>query len=205
MRGMLAGLIASLLAFGFAKVYGEPQVDRAIAFEEHLSHAAAGAAEEHEHAHEIVSREVQATIGLGADVRAKGSIDVVALSSKDISTVAFSLAAGFVGVAAAVSVWTIGTQVNGSYHAADGGYQDDDPTWSSSKTYHEGDVVTYNSKRYSAKVDNPTVGANPASNPTHWLGESSAQISWSLSMAPGSGATSPGSTGNGLWLDRPQT
>ena len=40
MRGMLAGLIASLLAFGFAKVYGEPQVDRAIAFEEHESHAA---------------------------------------------------------------------------------------------------------------------------------------------------------------------
>ena len=64
MRGMLAGLIASLLAFGFAKVYGEPQVDRAIAFEEHVSHAAAGAAEVHEHAHEIVSREVQATIGL---------------------------------------------------------------------------------------------------------------------------------------------
>ena len=64
MRGMLAGLFASLLAFGFAKVYGEPQVDRAIAFEEHVSHAAAGAAEEHEHAHEIVSREVQATIGL---------------------------------------------------------------------------------------------------------------------------------------------
>ena len=38
MRGMLAGLFASLLAFGFAKVYGEPQVDRAIAFEEHVSH-----------------------------------------------------------------------------------------------------------------------------------------------------------------------
>jgi hypothetical protein len=64
MRGMLAGLFASLFAFGFAKVYGEPQVDRAIAFEEQVSHAAAGTAEVHEHAHEIVSREVQATIGL---------------------------------------------------------------------------------------------------------------------------------------------
>ena len=64
MRGMLAGLFASLLAFGFAKVYGEVQVDRAIAFEVHVSHAAAGADEVHEHAHEIVSREVQATIGL---------------------------------------------------------------------------------------------------------------------------------------------
>jgi hypothetical protein len=63
MHGMLAGLIASLLAFGFAKVYGEPQVERAIAFEEHISHAA-GPAEEHEHAHEIVSREVQSTVGL---------------------------------------------------------------------------------------------------------------------------------------------
>jgi hypothetical protein len=32
-RGMLAGVLAGLLAFGFAKVFGEPQVDHAIAFE----------------------------------------------------------------------------------------------------------------------------------------------------------------------------
>ncbi len=33
-RGMLAGLVAGLVMFGFAKVVGEPQVDRAIAFEQ---------------------------------------------------------------------------------------------------------------------------------------------------------------------------
>ncbi|RFB81300.1 CbtA family protein [Methylovirgula sp. 4M-Z18] len=33
-RGMLVGILAGLLAFGFAKVFGEPQVDKAIAFEE---------------------------------------------------------------------------------------------------------------------------------------------------------------------------
>ena len=47
LRGMLAGLLAALLAFSFAKVYGEPQVDRAIAFEEHArSHSHSGNAEE---------------------------------------------------------------------------------------------------------------------------------------------------------------
>jgi hypothetical protein len=59
MRGMLAGLLAALLAFSFAKVYGEPQVDRAITFEEH-QHSHSGNAEEPE----LVSREVQASIGL---------------------------------------------------------------------------------------------------------------------------------------------
>ncbi len=34
LRGMLVGLIAGILAFAFARVYGEPQVDKAIAFEE---------------------------------------------------------------------------------------------------------------------------------------------------------------------------
>ncbi len=32
-RGMIVGLFAALLAFGFAKVYGEPPTERAIAFE----------------------------------------------------------------------------------------------------------------------------------------------------------------------------
>jgi predicted cobalt transporter CbtA len=62
LRGMLAGLLAALLAFSFGKIIGEPQVDRAIAFEEQHSAAekAPGAAEEPE----LVSREVQAGFGL---------------------------------------------------------------------------------------------------------------------------------------------
>ncbi len=31
LRGMLAGLIAGFIAFGFARVFGEPQVEIAIA------------------------------------------------------------------------------------------------------------------------------------------------------------------------------
>lgn len=77
LRGMLAGIIAGLLAFGFARVFGEPQVERAIAFEAlsaqgaHShgadeaqaghSHGTANAAEEEP---ALVSRKVQSTIGL---------------------------------------------------------------------------------------------------------------------------------------------
>ncbi len=78
-RGMIAGAVAGLLAFGIAKVYGEPQVDHAIAFEEqHAGEEAAApepaAAHHHDdasapaHSHggeeELVSRETQSTIGL---------------------------------------------------------------------------------------------------------------------------------------------
>ncbi|WP_043300601.1 CbtA family protein [Pseudomonas sp. M47T1] len=58
-RGMLVGLLAGLLAFGFAKIFGEPQVDRAIAFEESMAHMHGDAEEP-----ELVSREVQSTFGL---------------------------------------------------------------------------------------------------------------------------------------------
>ena len=54
-RGMLVGLLAGLLAFSFAKVFGEPEIDRAIAFEEGMSHSHShGDAEEEEP--ELVSR-----------------------------------------------------------------------------------------------------------------------------------------------------
>jgi len=58
-RGMLAGLIAGILVFGFAKVFGEPQVDRAIAFEDSMAKMH-GEPEEPE----LVSRAVQASFGL---------------------------------------------------------------------------------------------------------------------------------------------
>jgi len=56
---MLAGLLAGLLATGFAWLLGEPQVDLAISFEEHM-HQMAGEAPEPE----LVSRAVQSTAGL---------------------------------------------------------------------------------------------------------------------------------------------
>jgi len=74
-RGMLIGIVAGLLCFSFLKVVGEPQVDRAIAFETQLDEAKARAeaqaliakglpAPQEEPEPELVSRRVQAGIGL---------------------------------------------------------------------------------------------------------------------------------------------
>lgn len=58
-RGMLAGIVAGLLTFAFARIVGEPQVDQAISFEEKAAAARGDAPEP-----EIVSRETQAGLGL---------------------------------------------------------------------------------------------------------------------------------------------
>ncbi|BBG03361.1 MULTISPECIES: CbtA family protein [Pseudonocardia] len=59
-RGMVAGLIAGLVAFVVARVVGEPALDGGIAFEDAMNAAT------HEPAHEeLVSRAVQANVGLG--------------------------------------------------------------------------------------------------------------------------------------------
>lgn len=66
-RGMLVGVLAGLLAFAFAYAFGEPQVQHAIDFEDHL------AALRHEPAGpELVSRGVQRTLGLLAGTVATG-------------------------------------------------------------------------------------------------------------------------------------
>ncbi|UFX49389.1 MULTISPECIES: CbtA family protein [Bradyrhizobium] len=70
-RGMIVGLVAALLSFGFLKVFGEPSIERAIAFEKVMEAAAAKQAA-HEGAlppagesePELVSRGVQSGIGL---------------------------------------------------------------------------------------------------------------------------------------------
>lgn len=82
-RGMLAGFVAGVITFGFAKVVGEPAVDSAIALEEQGGHthshgddhgaadasdavgtADAGASHAEDHEQELVSRSTQAGIGL---------------------------------------------------------------------------------------------------------------------------------------------
>src|ERR1700722_13053694 len=71
-RGMLVGIVAGLLSFAFLKVYGEPQVERAITFEtqqDEAKEAARKAESHHDHAAdhdepELVSRPVQAGLGL---------------------------------------------------------------------------------------------------------------------------------------------
>jgi len=65
-RGMLVGVAAGLLTFVFLKIYGEPQVDIAVAFEAQMeaAKAAAAGASSVEEGPELVSRQVQASLGL---------------------------------------------------------------------------------------------------------------------------------------------
>jgi hypothetical protein len=61
LRGMLVGIVAGLLAFGFARMFGEPPLESAISFEQHKAHAPGAP---HQHEEELVSRGTQAGIGL---------------------------------------------------------------------------------------------------------------------------------------------
>jgi hypothetical protein len=88
LRGMLVGAVAGLLVFGFARAFGEPEIDRAIAFEEMTKAAphAHGEAHTHGDAHthsetqaseapepELVSRTTQSGIGLATGVLVYGA------------------------------------------------------------------------------------------------------------------------------------
>jgi hypothetical protein len=88
-RGLLVGLLAGFLAFGVAKVVGEPNVVRAIAFEVQLDAAKGEPAEPGP-----VSREVQSTIGL-----ATGNI-VLGVALGGIFALVFAFAQGRVGPSA---------------------------------------------------------------------------------------------------------
>jgi hypothetical protein len=68
LRGLMAGLIAGLLGFGFAKVVGEPQVNIAIAFEAQADAARGDAPEP-----VLISRDVQSSWGLLTGVLVYGT------------------------------------------------------------------------------------------------------------------------------------
>ncbi|HEV2101025.1 MAG TPA: CbtA family protein, partial [Stellaceae bacterium] len=102
LRGMLAGIVAGILCFGFLKVVGEPQVDRAIAFETQLDQAKAQTAAQamiakgmsapkKEPEPELVSRPVQAGIGLFTGVM------VYSVAFGGLFALAFALAYGRIG------------------------------------------------------------------------------------------------------------
>ncbi|HEY0212262.1 MAG TPA: CbtA family protein [Paenirhodobacter sp.] len=69
LRGMIAGLFAAVLAFGFAYGFGEPEVDYAIGLEEQKAAAAGETSDEPE----IVSRATQSTIGLATGLLIYGA------------------------------------------------------------------------------------------------------------------------------------
>lgn len=85
-KGMLAGFLAGMLLFSFMKVYGEPLVDRAIGFEEQESTVAGMP-----HEPELVSREVQASVGLFTGVL------VYSAAVGGLFSIAFAFAYGRVG------------------------------------------------------------------------------------------------------------
>lgn len=68
LNGMMAGILAGIIAFSFAHFFGEPQVDRAISFEETLAAQHSSAGGEHHHDHdadgEVFSRGTQSGAGL---------------------------------------------------------------------------------------------------------------------------------------------
>ncbi|VVD31760.1 CbtA family protein [Paraburkholderia dioscoreae] len=95
-RGMLAGIAAGLLTFGFARVVGEPQVNQAISFEEKAD-AAKGEAPEPE----LVSRDTQRGLGLLTGVVVYGA------AFGGLFSLVFAYAYGRMGAlsARALSAW----------------------------------------------------------------------------------------------------
>ncbi|MEV0595598.1 CbtA family protein [Nonomuraea cavernae] len=85
-RGMLAGLASAAFALVFAWIFGEPQVNLAIGFEEQQAAVAEAA-----HEHEVVSRTIQETLGLAVGIGLFG----VALGG--LFAVAFAIAYGRIG------------------------------------------------------------------------------------------------------------
>lgn len=67
-RGMLAGLIGGLAYVLFAYLFGEASIDAAIAYEEHGAPAGEASHEE------LVSRGIQATLGLGVAAVVYGAV-----------------------------------------------------------------------------------------------------------------------------------
>ena len=78
LRGMLVGLVAALFAFGFARAFGEPSVDRAITFEsatheKEMADAAKAGHPMKDDDPDIFSRPTQAGVGLFTAVAVVGT------------------------------------------------------------------------------------------------------------------------------------
>lgn len=92
-RGLISGLVAGLLALVFARIFGEPPIDSAIAFESATGSMVTGAAHDHGQSAEpeTVSRAVQSSIGLATAVL------VYAVAFGGLFSLAFATAYGRVG------------------------------------------------------------------------------------------------------------
>ena len=90
-RGLVAGALAGVIAFVFARIFVEPVIDRAIGFEDGVGEAHEAMHGGHEHGAEVLTRGVQANIGLGFGVIAFS----VAMGA--LFAVVFAVAYGRVG------------------------------------------------------------------------------------------------------------
>ena len=63
----------------------------------------------------VLRNDVTATVMSGAEVNAAHNVEIAATSTKDVTTVAASIAGGIVGAVGSVSVWSIGTPVDAGY------------------------------------------------------------------------------------------
>ncbi|MGH2998311.1 MAG: beta strand repeat-containing protein, partial [Gaiellaceae bacterium] len=105
-------------------------------------------------------------------------VAINALARKNVTTYTFAVGGGAVGVAGAVSVWSLGTEGSSSYSDGQGdngsGLSEvGSSAWESGHDYSKGDHASYNGKDYIANVDDPDESTNPSSNTTGWeLGSS---------------------------------
>ncbi|MDQ3577666.1 MAG: CbtA family protein [Actinomycetota bacterium] len=85
-RGIYAGMAAGLLSWLFSYVFGEPGIEGGIAFEEQLAHAGGES-----QGGELVSRGLQATVGLGA------ALIVFGVAIGGLFALAYAVAYGRIG------------------------------------------------------------------------------------------------------------
>ena len=118
LRGMLVGLVAAFVAFGFARVFGEPGVERAITFESamHAAEMAEAAKAGHpmqDDDPDIFSRATQAGIGLFTAVTVVGTAVgglfslLFAFSYGRLSTLSPKMFAAVLGLICFVAVYLV--------------------------------------------------------------------------------------------------
>lgn len=106
--GLLAGLIAGVTCFVFARLQIAPLIAAAIDYEEGRSHAEAAMTSEHGHEHEVFTRAVQENVGSAAGIVAftviMGALFAVALTVVAAALRRHRIAADLRSVAAATAV-----------------------------------------------------------------------------------------------------
>ena len=96
-----------------------------------------------------------------------------ALSRKNVTTYTFAVGGGAVGVAGAVSIWSLGTEPTSSYSDGQGDNgnarnEGGSSPWQSGHNYSKGDHASVGGQDYVAKVDDPNESASPNTNSSQW-------------------------------------